>query len=298
MGFLKDLKKDLEKEDKLWEEDSASVDELLAENGLDDFLEEDVNSDNITTTNHDEEDKEMENFDELLANETGDEIADALLDDANVDMDMLAQMLEDDSEAVEEDSNAVTEEEALASVEVEEEAADTTEEAAEENLTVETQEEVEVDNRVPSDNVTVITKGTKIDGSISSDGSLEVNGTITGDVDCLGKLTIVGTVSGNSTAAEIYVNTARLVGNLTSKGSVKIGVGTIVVGDIKATSGVIAGAVKGQIDIDGPVIVDSTAIVKGNINAKSVQINNGAVVDGYCSLTYASVDIDNFFEGE
>ena len=48
----------------------------------------------------------------------------------------------------------------------------------------------------------------------------------------------------------------------------------------------------------GPVVVDSTAIVKGNINAKSVQINNGAVVDGYCKLTYAEVDIDEFFDGK
>ncbi|MFW5669777.1 MAG: polymer-forming cytoskeletal protein, partial [Acetivibrio ethanolgignens] len=72
----------------------------------------------------------------------------------------------------------------------------------------------------------------------------------------------------------------------------------IVVGDISGTSAVIAGAVKGEVDVNGPVIVDSTAIVKGNINAKSVQINNGAVLDGYCSLSYSDVDLDNFFSGE
>jgi cytoskeletal protein CcmA (bactofilin family) len=99
-------------------------------------------------------------------------------------------------------------------------------------------------------------------------------------------------------AAEIFVNTSRLEGSLSSEGSVKIGVGTVVVGDITATSGVIAGAVKGEIDVNGPVVVDSTAIIKGNINAKSVQINNGAVIDGYCKLSYASVDIDNFFDAE
>lgn len=152
------------------------------------------------------------------------------------------------------------------------------------------------ESEVDVNEVTVITKGTKIDGSISCDCSLEINGTINGDVECLGKLTILGNVKGNSTASEILVNTTRLDGGLSSKGSVKVGVGTVVVGDIKGTSGVFAGAVKGEIDIDGPVVIDSTAIIKGNINAKSVQINNGAVVDGYCSLTYANVDIDNFFE--
>lgn len=146
--------------------------------------------------------------------------------------------------------------------------------------------------------VTVITKGTIINGGISSDGSLEVMGTITGDVECLGKLSIIGKVSGNAIASEIFVNTTRLEGNLSSEGTVKIGVGTIVVGDIVGSSAVIAGAIKGDIDINGPVVVDSTAIVRGNIKAKSIQVNNGAVVDGYCSLNYADVDLESFFDVE
>ena len=146
------------------------------------------------------------------------------------------------------------------------------------------------------DEVTVITKGTTIHGSISSDGSLEINGTIQGDVECLGKLSISGKVVGNSSAAEVYVNTERLEGSIASEGTVKIGLGTVVIGDIVATSGVIAGAVKGEIDVNGPIVIDSTAIIKGNIKAKTVQINNGAVIEGFCSLSYSAVDVDNIFE--
>lgn len=146
------------------------------------------------------------------------------------------------------------------------------------------------------DEVTVIAKGTSINGSISSDGSLDIMGTITGDVECLGKLSITGKIAGNSSAAEVYVNTERLDGSITSEGSVKVGLGTVIVGDIVATSGVIAGAVKGEIDINGPIVIDSTAIIKGNIKAKSVQINNGAVIEGFCSLSYSAVDVDNIFE--
>lgn len=146
------------------------------------------------------------------------------------------------------------------------------------------------------DEVTVITKGTTINGSISSDGSLDIMGTITGDIECLGKLSISGKITGNSSAAEIYINAERLEGCVTSEGSVKVGLGTVVIGDIIATSGVIAGAVKGEIDINGPIVIDSTAIIKGNIKAKSVQINNGAVIEGFCSLSYSAVDMDNIFE--
>ena len=146
------------------------------------------------------------------------------------------------------------------------------------------------------DEVTVISKGTTINGSISSDGSLDIMGNITGDVECLGKLSITGKIIGNSTAAEVYINTERLEGSVNSEGSVKVGLGTVVVGDIIGTSGVIAGAVKGEIDINGPIVIDSTAIIKGNIKAKSVQINNGAVIEGFCSLSYSDVDLDNVFE--
>ena len=144
--------------------------------------------------------------------------------------------------------------------------------------------------------VTVITKGTTINGSIISDCSLDVMGTINGDIECLGKLTISGKVSGNSMASEVFVNTDRLEGSITSEGCVKIGLGTVVIGDISASSAVFAGAVKGEIDVNGPVVLDSTAVIKGNIKAKSVQMNNGAVIDGFCSLAYAELDVDSIFE--
>lgn len=194
----------------------------------------------------------------------------------DVDLELLDSLMEDDSLVAPE----------------EEEPAEAVQEQSEESTAVQTERPAEAD----PEGVTVITKGTTINGSIISDCSLDVMGTINGDIECLGKLTISGKVTGNAMAAEVYVNTDRLEGNITSEGSVKIGLGTVIIGDIVATSGVIAGAVKGEIDVKGPVVIDSTAIIKGNVKAKSVQMNNGAVLEGFCSLAYASVEIDNIFE--
>ena len=154
---------------------------------------------------------------------------------------------------------------------------------------------VESNTATPADSGTntVISKG-----SIVSDGSLEVFGTVNGDISCLGKLSISGVVKGKSSAAEVYLHTDKLDGGITSKGCVKIAPGTVVIGDITAASCVVAGAVKGNLDVNGPVVVDSTAVIKGNISSKGIQINSGAVVDGFCALPYASVDIDSFFEDE
>lgn len=151
-------------------------------------------------------------------------------------------------------------------------------------------------NRVAVDETAVVTEGMTITGDVISEGSMELIGTVNGNIDILGKLNITGTIQGNSKAAEIYAEGAKIAGEVNSMGSVKIGQSSVVIGNITATSAVVAGAVKGDIDVQGPVILDTTAIVMGNIKSKSVQINNGAVIEGMCSQCYADVNPTSFFE--
>ena len=151
-------------------------------------------------------------------------------------------------------------------------------------------------NRVAVDETAVVTEGMTITGDIVSEGSMELIGTVNGNLDLLGKLNITGTIQGNSKAAEIFAEGAKITGEVNSMGSVKIGQSSVVIGNITATSAVVAGAVKGDIDVHGPVILDTTAIVMGNIKSKSVQINNGAVIEGMCSQCYADVNPTSFFE--
>lgn len=146
-----------------------------------------------------------------------------------------------------------------------------------------------------STDTAVITAGMTITGDICSSGNMDLIGSINGNIDIQGKLNVTGSVNGNSSAAEIYAESAQINGEVKSKGSVKIGQSSVVIGNIYATSAVIAGAVKGDIDVHGPVILDTSAIVMGNIKSKSVQINNGAVIEGMCSQCYADVSPTSFF---
>ena len=150
--------------------------------------------------------------------------------------------------------------------------------------------------QTPTDETACITEGMSILGDVQTTGSLELVGKVTGNITCLGKLNVTGEISGDSTAAEIYADAARITGEVRSKGSVKVGQSTVIVGNIYGSSAVIAGAVKGDIDVHGPVVLDTTAIVMGNIKSQSVQINNGAVIEGMCSQAYADVNPSEFFE--
>jgi cytoskeletal protein CcmA (bactofilin family) len=308
MGFLKDLKEDF----------SQAVNELIPEDGDDvntiDESDQMVNTldSELETDNKNAENEMKEWLDEFTMEDTSDEDSsdetldenteelvdqdiqedDSTSDDDNIEDEILDEGMEDEIEDMSENVEISIDEnvdlDLLDELNAEEDHVEEDKKKTEKKL--------RATSVVDEENVTIISKGTTINGSISSEGSLDIMGEITGDVECLGKLTITGKIVGDSTAAEVYVNTERLEGSINSEGSVKIGLGTVVVGDIIATSGVIAGAVKGEIDINGPIVIDSTSIIKGNIKAKSVQINNGAVIEGFCSLSYSDVDLDNVFE--
>ena len=214
-----------------------------------------------------------------------------------------ASETEDYMAALDQAFAALTEkEEAPAEEEPEAEEIPEEEEEPEEETITETKEtyeykgadEMETGNY--SEETSVITGGMVVNGDIESAGSLDLIGKVNGDVSVKGKLNVTGHIVGNSEAKEVFAENAKITGNVTSESSVKIGAGTVVVGNISAFSAAIAGAVKGDIDVHGPVILDSTAIVMGNIRSKSVQINNGAALEGICSQAYAEVSPTAFFD--
>lgn len=156
-------------------------------------------------------------------------------------------------------------------------------------------DDLPVPGKEVSDEVAVITEGTTIKGNMESTGSLDIRGAIDGNVACNGKLVVTGMINGNSTSSEFFADAAKIEGEVVSTGTVKVGLGSVIIGNISATSAVIAGAIKGDIDVQGPVVVDTSAVIMGNIKSRSVQINNGAVIEGFCSQCYAEIDVESLF---
>ena len=141
----------------------------------------------------------------------------------------------------------------------------------------------------------VIPNGMTVTGDITTNGSLDIMGTVKGNVTVAGKLNITGNIEGDSKADEVFADGARIIGEVISNGSIKVGQSSVIKGNMTATSAVLAGAVKGDIDVKGPVVLDSTSIIMGNIKSKSIQINNGAAIEGLCSQCYAEVSPSSFF---
>lgn len=270
MSFLKDFKDDL----------SQAVNELVTEDG------------DKETTKAKSEPEAEDVSDSDMVNTLDEDVL------AGLDLDTISDLLEDtEEEEVNEEPEAdLTEETAIEEDEKEEAPIPKKPQPEKKAELKEPAASSEDEDDIPSDEVAEITKGTSITGNIMSDGSINVYGKIIGDVTCKGKMVITGMVQGTSMASEIFANNAKIEGDVKSSGSIKIGNGSIIMGNVYATSAVIGGAVRGDIDVHGPVIVDATAVVQGNIKSRSVQINNGAAIEGFCSQCYADIDYKALFD--
>ena len=290
MGFFSDLKEDL----------SQAVNELMPEENLDQAAAEELKEQPVENTQEPlreeipeaqtaEDAKDNVAFEEMLKN----------LDSIEIPPEQKTE--EQPAEKVAEEMPQAEETEEIAAPELDLDSVLQNDMTVEKVLEQENTEknkgaEKRMDVKIASDENAIITAGMVITGDVSSEGSMDLVGTINGNIDILGKLNITGYINGNSKAAEIFAEGAKINGEIVSEGSVKIGASTVVIGTITATSAAIAGAVKGDIDVQGPVILDSSAIVMGNIKSKSVQINNGAVIEGMCSQCYADVSPTSFFD--
>ena len=190
MSFFKDLKEDI----------AQSVNELTE--SLDENLAVD-----------DEKTKETVSMSELTTDfppeEPTEEVPELVVENNETEENEIAVAAEPE-EVIEESVEAPVEEVVDEPEEIEESVEDYEEEdVMNEEVMEEAMEGASIDNtpveEVEDDaqEVTVITKGTTINGGIKSDTSLVVKGTIEGDVECEGKLTITGKVAGNTIASEI-----------------------------------------------------------------------------------------------
>ncbi len=309
MSFFKDFKEDLSQAvNELVSDDSKNEttdDKEVKNDSVDEVADDSDQADESSDDTQDDVDIQLLN--ELFSNEDTD--SDEEEDETEEDTETAEDDIEDENIIEQEQEPEVVDDIAddVKEVEEEMEEAKRLEEEKEKEATkealrgnrapIEKSELAELNrDEAPADEVTEITKGTSIEGNIICEGSVNVYGKIKGNVASRGKLVVSGTIVGASRASEIYTNNAKIDGDVTSDGSIKIGNGSIIIGNVYGTSAVIAGAVKGDIDVHGPVVIDGTAVVQGNIRSRSVQINNGAAIEGSVSQCYAEIDYAALFD--
>lgn len=138
------------------------------------------------------------------------------------------------------------------------------------------------------DEITVISKNTVIDGNIRSLANMQIDGNIKGNVETTRNIDMSGKIVGDITCNNAGMNSAAMQGNVSLKGRMRMDRDTILIGDLTSQYADINGRIRGKLDIVGKAELKRDAIVFGDINASTIAVTDGAIIQGYVNTTFLS----------
>lgn len=132
--------------------------------------------------------------------------------------------------------------------------------------------------------VSVVGRGTRIEGTIASAGALRVEGEVVGAITAEGdvSLTPEARVEANIQAQSIAL-AGRVKGDLTVEGDVSLPPDSRLDGNIRAHNVAVGGVVNGKVAAER-IELNPRAEVRGDLTTKSLAIAEGAVFNGRSNM--------------
>lgn len=146
-----------------------------------------------------------------------------------------------------------------------------------------------------SHEVTVISRNTVIDGNISSFADMNLEGNVKGDINTTKNIEVSGKVVGDIVCNNANMKGSSMQGNVTSKGQILMDSDTILLGDISTQYADVNGKIKGNIDVGGKAEFKGDAVIIGDINASTISVLDGAVIQGYINTSHLQEDSSKIF---
>jgi cytoskeletal protein CcmA (bactofilin family) len=137
-----------------------------------------------------------------------------------------------------------------------------------------------VESRGSSD-VSVIGRGARVEGSMTSSGALRIHGHMKGELSVEGEISVFAhsVVEADVKAGSISLG-GRVKGNLIAPGAVSLPPHSQVQGDVQAHSVLIHGVVEGDVRADDKVELGPEARVHGDITCRLLVVAEGAMFRG------------------
>ena len=106
--------------------------------------------------------------------------------------------------------------------------------------------------------------------------------------------TIIGStvkVEGDFVGKGNIVVEGEVAGSLKTDGEVRVGVRAIIRANISAGSAIVAGTVHGNVLVTDRLDLTESAVVDGDITAKSISMSPGAIFNGTCTMEDSSKQV-------
>ena len=138
------------------------------------------------------------------------------------------------------------------------------------------------------DDVSVVGRGSRFDGTFTSRGGLRIHGQLKGSIEVDGDVSVAGgsEVESDIKAGSINLG-GRVKGNLLAPGSVVLPARSHVDGDVHAESVTVHGLVNGDVVATQRATLGSEARLTGDITCRSLVIEEGASFVGRSNMTEA-----------
>lgn len=146
-----------------------------------------------------------------------------------------------------------------------------------------------------TEETTIISRNTIIDGNIRSFANINIDGSVKGDVRITKNINVTGKVVGDIECNNSVMSGASMQGNISSKGQVQLDRDSILLGDIAAQYLDMNGKIKGNIDVGGKAEFKTDAVIMGNITASTITVLDGATIQGYVNTTFLQESTANIF---
>ncbi len=141
--------------------------------------------------------------------------------------------------------------------------------------------EADVDRTARDAEVSVVARGTRIEGKVTAAGSLRVEGQVKGAVTAKGDVWLSPESRVQATIRARGVTLAgQIRGDVTADGDVSLPPDSRLDGDVRARNVSVGGEVAGDILAEGKVELGDRARVQGNISSETLVVSEGAVFTG------------------
>lgn len=148
---------------------------------------------------------------------------------------------------------------------------------------IEDKMEFETPTQAEAGNVTCITSGMVIKGEVVSKNNITNYGEIYGDVTTSGDIISYKKIAGNIKACNAALLGARVDGDVTLTGNMKVGEESVLVGNIESRNIQVLGKIQGNLSIKDSVVLQKKALVVGNITSTEFVSEPGTKIRGSVS---------------
>lgn len=128
--------------------------------------------------------------------------------------------------------------------------------------------------------VTYLAPGTRVEGTLRSEGSVEIDGEFKGDIIAEGNVTLRTDVTGNITARNLKIEGCCLTGDARISDQVQINSDSSVTGNISAGMLHSGGTIVGDLDIQHNMALEQGAKIVGNVSTGTMSVSRGAIIRG------------------